>query len=132
MAEPNVSKTAVVVATPEVATKYITNALVNGKLHMKAACKELGWSFPRIRSRALTIAKKMKCTFMKTSRGVYILGPLNPLLDPTASVVEDSTEINSDTLIAGEDVDDEDDTDEDDTDEVEAALLSNGSDTLNV
>ena len=95
MAEANVSKTPVV-ATTEHAVEYITNALVNGELHMKAACKELGWSFPRIRSRALTIAKKMKCTFTKTSRGVYILEPL----EPVAPEVEDSTSITSDSLVA--------------------------------
>lgn len=90
MAESNVSKTPVVAAT-EYAIAYITNALVNGELHMKAACKELGWSFPRIRSRALTIAKKMKCSFIKTSRGVYVLEPLKQAI----SISGPSTEIKT-------------------------------------
>jgi len=54
---------------------YITNALTTGTLVMKTACKELGWSFPRIRSRALTIAKRANCTLKAVTRGVYILEP---------------------------------------------------------
>lgn len=64
------------VAKAEYGVKYITDALINEKLQMATACKELGWSFPRIRSRALTVAKKMNCAIVKVSRGVYILEPL--------------------------------------------------------
>lgn len=113
------------VATPEMAVEYITNALANGELHMKEACKELGWSFPRIRSRAHTIARKMKCAFMKTSRGVYILEPLE-----TPTSVEDSAEVVSDTSIEGGTKDDDEYTL--DADEVEAALLGNNDSTPNV
>ena len=132
MAEANVSKTSVV-ATTEQAVEYITNVLVNGELHMKAACKELGWSFPRIRSRALTIAKKMKCTFMKTSRGVYILEPLKQAVSiggppPEIKTTEDpGAVINSDSHVEGADTDYALD-----PDEVEAALLGNNDSTPNV
>jgi hypothetical protein len=80
-----------VVATKEQATEYIESALVNGTLEMKAACKELGWSFPRIRSRAQTICKKMGGTFEKTSRGVYYLCvPPDPNKEP--GIAEPQTE----------------------------------------
>ena len=122
MAEPNVSKTSAVVATTEQAVEYITNALTNGELYMKAACKELGWSFPRIRSRALTIAKKMKCTFTKTSRGVYILEPFE-----TSTSVEDSTGVVGNTSI--EDGTKDTDKYKLDPDKVEAARLGNNDST---
>ena len=77
-------------ATVEKAIEYITDALTNGELHMKEACKELGWSFPRIRSRSLTIAKKLNCTFMKASRGVYVLDPINKDIPKTANVPSDA------------------------------------------
>jgi len=57
------------------AVEYIRSALINGKLNMKEATTELGWTFPRVRSRAKTICKKMKGTFEKESRGVYIFQP---------------------------------------------------------
>ena len=126
MTEPNVSR-ARVVATTEHAIGYITNALVNGELHMKTACKELGWSFPRIRSRALTIAKKMKCTFMKTSRGVYILEPLEQAVSIGGPPpVEDSNPITSDSNITTGDGTTLD------PDEVEAALLGDNDSAHNV
>jgi len=77
MTEQNNNSTPTPVATTEQAIEYITAALTNGELHMKEACHTLGWSFPRIRSRSLTIAKKMKCEFKKVSRGVYILDPID-------------------------------------------------------
>jgi len=64
-------------ATPERAVVYITNALTTGELVMKTACDDLGWSFPRVRSRAQTIAKKLNGIFKKSARGVYFLEP-NP------------------------------------------------------
>lgn len=95
------------VATVERAVEYITNALTDSKLYMKEACKELGWSFPRIRSRALTIAKKMNCTFTKVTRGEYILTPIN---DTTETPAETPVEaINTEPSL--------------DPDEVERALL---------
>jgi hypothetical protein len=71
-------------ASAKDAVEYITNALVNDKLSMNAACKDLGWSFPRIRSRALTIAKGMQSVLTKVERGIYIL-------DSTTSVNTDAT-----------------------------------------
>ena len=104
------------VATTEHAIEYITNALLHGKMHMKEACKELGWSFPRIRSRALTIAKKMNCVFTKTTRGVYILEPIGApvseetIENPAVAVTSDSTLVDNDEPTL-------------DSAEVEAALL---------
>jgi len=61
------------VASVEDATNYIKNTLVTGELNMKEATKALGWSFPRIRSRAKTICKKLDGVFTKKSRGIYFL-----------------------------------------------------------
>lgn len=60
-------------ATKDVAEKYIQDALVNSKLKMKKAVQELGWSFPRIRSKAKTIAKKLNGVLTKDTKGVYFL-----------------------------------------------------------
>jgi hypothetical protein len=57
------------------AGEYIRRALVEGKLNMKTATTDLGWAFPRIRSRAKTICKKMNGTFEKESRGIYYFQP---------------------------------------------------------
>lgn len=61
------------VATKEMAEKYIQDTLLNGKLEMKDACNTLNWSFPRVRSKAMTICKKLGGEFVKESRGVYYL-----------------------------------------------------------
>ena len=63
------------VATSQEAANYIETALISGHLVMKDACKELGWSFPRTRSKAQTICKKLGGTFIKKERGVYYLNP---------------------------------------------------------
>ena len=84
MVEVNTKSIPNAVATAEYAIEYITNALTNEELRMKNACKKLGWSFPRIRSRALTIAKRLNCAIVKTSKGVYILEPLEiPIVSNT-------------------------------------------------
>ena len=56
---------------------YIQDKLVNGTLVMKDAVSELNWSFPRIRSKAKTIAKKLDGTLVKKARGEYSFQP-NP------------------------------------------------------
>ena len=127
MSEQNVNSP---VAAAAQAIKLITDQLTNGELHMKSTCKELGWSFPRIRSRALTLAKKMNCTLVKVTRGVYILDPIvqksptaAPAVEPPA---EDNTTITSDALVEGDGTEDDDGDDYTlDPDAVEAALLDN-------
>jgi len=76
-------------ATKEVAEKYIQDALVNGKLEMKAAVKELGWSFPRIRSKAKTLAKKLNGVLTKDTKGIYFLKTDIVKEVPVASVPEE-------------------------------------------
>jgi len=61
------------IATPAEAVEFIQNALVGGELNMKTATEALGWSFPRIRSKAKTIAKKLNGVMIKKSRGIYFL-----------------------------------------------------------
>ncbi len=121
MTEQNNNLTPTPVATTEQAIEYITNALTNGELRMKEACHTLGWSFPRIRSRSLTIAKKMKCIFKKIDRGVYILDPIDggsPVVSPSIIVSMDKgPEEDEPTLDAAE---------------VEKALLNNGDSMPNI
>jgi len=57
------------------ALSYIKDKLVNGRLVMQEATEALGWSFPRIRSRAKTVCKKLNGKFVSVERGVYILEP---------------------------------------------------------
>lgn len=72
------------------AVSYIRERLLNSKLIMAEATEELGWSFPRIRSRAKTICKKLNGKFVSTERGVYIIEPQGspssppPISDPEA------------------------------------------------
>lgn len=132
------------VASTDTAVEYITSALTDGKLLMKDACKELGWSFPRIRSRALTVAKKLNSTFTKVSRGVYILEPLETAVSKTLESTPEITDENpttAESAVVENDatiVDDPTDnlTEEDeptlDPAKVEAALLGDGTDTPNV
>ena len=94
---------------------------------MKDACKKLGWSFPRIRSRALTIAKKLNCTFKKTSRGVYVLEPINSEI-PTAKDTTDKS--STETVESAAVVKDDEHTL--DADEVEKALMGDGDSTPNI
>lgn len=128
MSEQNANSTPATVATTDQAVEYITNALTNGELHMKEACKELGWSFPRIRSRSLTIAKKMKCVFTKVNRGVYILEPIN---DNSTEAPVEAAGITSDAVVESDDTKGDDDHTLD-PDEVEAALLGDSNNTPNV
>ncbi len=79
--------------TKEKAEEYIQTALINGKLEMKQACEELGWSFPRIRSKAMTICKKLGGEFVKESRGVYFLRTNQAEQPETGNeITEDSAE----------------------------------------
>jgi len=82
------------VATAIEAVEFIQNALVGGELNMKTATEALGWSFPRIRSKAKTIAKKLNGTIAKKSRGIYLLEP-----NGTSSIesVAEVSEENPDT-----------------------------------
>jgi len=84
-----------VVATKEIAEEYIRTTLINSKLEMKQACEELGWSFPRIRSKAATICKKLGGKFVKESRGVYFLqtdqNVQNPESRDVPGMIENST-----------------------------------------
>lgn len=57
------------------AVSYIKDRLINDKLIMAEATEKLSWSFPRIRSRARTICKKLNGKFVSVERGVYILEP---------------------------------------------------------
>lgn len=59
------------VATAEEAVAYIRDHLLTGKLVMAEASKQLGWTFPRIRSRAKTICRALGGEFTKEMRGVY-------------------------------------------------------------
>lgn len=91
------------VMNKEQGVEYIQNALTSGELNMKEACKTTGWSFPRVRSRALTIAKKLNSTLTKRTRGVYYLKP-NEVLNntpPTESTntTETTENIASDAAI---------------------------------
>ena len=61
------------VAPATVATEYIIERLSNDKLVMLDAVNKLNWSRPRIRSRALTISKRLKMDLVATERGVYVL-----------------------------------------------------------
>ena len=72
-------------ASVDQAIKYIRDKLINDKLIMADATETLGWSFPRIRSRAHTICKKLNGTFTKVERGVYILQP-NETITSDASI----------------------------------------------
>jgi len=63
---------------------YIQDCLVNGKLVMTLAVEETGWSFPRVRSRAITICKRLGGVFEKESRGVYIFSNIK---EPVAQVI---------------------------------------------
>lgn len=129
------------VASTDTAVEYITSALTDGKLLMKDACKDLGWSFPRIRSRALTVAKKLNSTFTKVSRGVYILEPLETAVSETPEITDensttsDSVVVENDATIVNDPTDnpaEEEDEPTLDPAKVEAALLGNGTDTPNV
>ena len=82
--------------TAKQAVEYIENALTNGELHMKETCKELGWSFPRTRSRMLTIAKKLNSTLTKRARGVYYLEP-HTTPDPIDTT--EATDVVSDAVV---------------------------------
>jgi len=82
--------------TAKQAVEYIENALTNGELHMKETCKELGWSFPRVRSRSLTIAKKLNSTLTKRARGVYYLEP-HTTPEPTNTI--EATDVVSDAVV---------------------------------
>ena len=57
---------------------YIKSQLIESILVMKDAKKITGWTFPRIRSRAITICKNLKGTFEKVERGVYMFQPTPP------------------------------------------------------
>ena len=63
------------VASKTDAIKYITEKLTTSKLVMADATRDLGWTFPRIRSRAKTICKKLNGSFVAESRGVYVFVP---------------------------------------------------------
>jgi hypothetical protein len=65
------------IATADEAITYIKNALLTGELNMKDAVDTLGWSFPRIRSKAKTISKKLGGTFTKKSRSIYYIDSNN-------------------------------------------------------
>lgn len=75
----------------DVATEYIRDQLINDKLIMADATEKLGWSFPRIRSRALTICKTLKGTFVRLERGVYMFEPNNIT---TSTEVEKESNVN--------------------------------------
>jgi len=115
------------VATKEQAEEYIRNALINGKLEMKQACKDLGWSFPRIRSKAKTISKKLGGTFTKDVRGVYFLDTGTNTQPSTSSTIESSAEITEDNTT---DNIVEDTIDNPTAEEVETAIMSNLEDSI--
>jgi len=62
--------------------EYIKEQLINGKLIMADATEKTGWSFPRIRSRAITICKKLGGSFVKENRGVYIYDDVSRVSQP--------------------------------------------------
>ena len=128
MSKQNANSAPATVATTDQAVEYITKALTEGELHMKVACKTLGWSFPRIRSRSLTIAKRMKCTFTKTARGVYILEPIG---NSSTEAPTKATKITSDAVVKGDDTKDDGEHILDPA-KVEAALLGDNNNTPNV
>lgn len=78
---PETTETATTTATTIVAADattvatYIQERLTTSTLSMKEAVTTLGWSFPRIRSKAKTIAKKMNGTLVKKARGEYAFQP---------------------------------------------------------
>ena len=119
------------VATTSCAVEYISNALTHGELRMKEACKELGWSFPRIRSRALTIAKKLNSTIVKTSRGVYVLEPITETVETPAEATENPTTADS-AVVTSDSVISEDAEPTLDPAKVEAALLGDNDPTPSV
>lgn len=71
----NTTADAKVAADAATVNTYIQDKLVNGTLSMKEAVNELNWSFPRIRSKAKTIAKKLNGTLVKKARGEYSFQP---------------------------------------------------------
>lgn len=109
--------------TAKQAVAYIENALTNGELHMKETCKELGWSFPRVRSRARTIAKKLNSTLTKRARGMYYL---EPHTTPEPTNTTEATDITSDAAV---DAPQEDNGHTLDPNAVEAALMGNTTDS---
>jgi hypothetical protein len=112
----------------EQAIEYIKNALTTGELHMKDACKTLGWSYPRIRSRALTIAKKLNSTLTKRTRGVYYLEPhtAKDSVPPKPTDTTEAIDIVSDTIVVNEHQEDNGHTL--DPKAVEAVLMGNTTD----
>lgn len=109
--------------TAKQAVEYIENALTNGELHMKETCKELGWSFPRVRSRALTIAGKLDSTLTKRVRGVYYL---EPHATPEPTDTTEATDVVSDAVV---DAPQEDNGHTLDPNAVEAALMGSATDS---
>ena len=69
----NVEASAKVVADAAAVNAYIQEKLTTSTLVMKDAVTTLNWSFPRIRSKAKTIAKKLNGTLVKKTRGEYAL-----------------------------------------------------------
>lgn len=51
--------------------KAIQEALLHGELSMKTIVEQSGWTYPRVRSKARTVAKKLGGSLEKRSRGVY-------------------------------------------------------------
>ena len=103
--------------TAKQAVEYIENTLTNGELHTKETCKELGWSFPRVRSRMLTIAKKLDSTLTKRARGVYYL---EPHTTPEPADITEAADIVSDAVV---DAPQEEDNNTLDPAAVEAAIM---------
>lgn len=56
---------------------FIQEKLISGKMIMKEVCKETGWSFPRVRSCAKTICKRLGCIYVRESVGVYYADPID-------------------------------------------------------
>jgi len=74
------------IATKEEAVEYIKTALISGELNMRDAVQTLGWSFPRIRSKARTIAKTLNGILTKKARSIYFVETGN--MNSAASVEE--------------------------------------------
>jgi len=70
-----ISTSTTIVATPTEVVEYLQSKLTTSTLIMKEAVATLGWSFPRIRSKAKTIARKMNGELVKKSRGEYAFQP---------------------------------------------------------
>jgi len=93
--------------SPTEGVEYIRDQLVNGELIMADATEKTGWSFPRVRSRAITVCKRLGGKLEKKERGVYVYESVTecmPVGDITPPTKDDSDDENTQEQLSDEEL----------------------------